>query len=186
MIYSIGYSTHKPEVFFAILSQYKIKYLIDVRKTASSYFNEQFSSVPLRKNCNQNRVKYLHLPELGGESLAYSILQEDQSWQRGIERIRKGNELGCDMVLMCAEGNPLDCHRFLHLSRELKNTISVKHILKDGSLIDQESLENKLMFTEKIHPDLFIDHDKLVSRAYESRLSKVYKEKLSRFSQAQI
>jgi hypothetical protein len=47
---------------------------------------------------------------------------------------------------MCSEAEPLDCHRFSMVSYALKNlNWQIKHILKDGSVIENRVLEEKLL-----------------------------------------
>lgn len=50
------------------------------------------------------------------------------------------------IALMCAEADPLNCHRGLLISRELvRANISVKHIHQDGQLEDHCSAEQRLL-----------------------------------------
>jgi hypothetical protein len=47
---------------------------------------------------------------------------------------------------MCAEANPLNCHRFGLISYQLvREGIYVKHIMKDGALLDNTQLEEMLI-----------------------------------------
>ncbi len=52
---------------------------------------------------------------------------------------------------MCSEKNPFDCHRFALVSYGLRESnINVCHILEDGSTIENEELEKKLIEKYKI------------------------------------
>jgi len=62
-----------------------------------------------------------------------------------MKRIKSGLAQGHRIALMCAEADPFDCHRFAMISYQLvREQIEVKHILKDGRLIDNTELERRL------------------------------------------
>lgn len=59
--------------------------------------------------------------------------------------LHEGLKKDFNIALMCAEADPLECHRFGMITPALKEAgIDIQHILKDSSLIDNETLEAKL------------------------------------------
>lgn len=79
------------------------------------------------------------------------------------------------IALMCAEKDPLTCHRMLLVCRNLRgNDIFIRHILEDGSLEDNCDTEQRLMKLLKIDPaDLFFSEEEQIQRAYDLQADKV-------------
>ena len=99
-----------------------------------------------------------------------------ESFREGIIRIKDGIDRGFVIALMCAEKEPMDCHRFALVSRGLEaNGFQVNHILTDGNLISNKDLENKLVEKYKIEYgqcDLFG-----YCKSYEDAVSEIYAKK---------
>jgi len=76
---------------------------------------------------------------------------------------------------MCAEKDPLTCHRMLLVCRNLRGEdILIRHILEDGSLEDNRDTEQRLMKLLKIDPaDLFSSEEEQIQRAYDLQAEKV-------------
>ena len=76
---------------------------------------------------------------------------------------------------MCAEKEPLDCHRTLLVSRALERLgASVAHILADGSLETQDQTWSRLIdLTGLSKEDLFHDNAELLARACKLREDKI-------------
>ena len=101
---------------------------------------------------------YAHFEEeFGARHTRPSLLDENgkvdfekvratEKFKDGLQRLKKGLALGYKIALMCSEANPLDCHRFALISYQLvKEGLPVKHILKDGQVIENSELENQLL-----------------------------------------
>jgi hypothetical protein len=70
--------------------------------------------------------------------LDYSLIAQTSAFGRGLGRILQGTAK-MRVVIMCAEKDPLQCHRCLLISPRLRERgIEVLHILSDGSLKSQE------------------------------------------------
>ena len=75
------------------------------------------------------------------------------------------------VALMCAERDPLDCHRAILVARELVETGScVKHILADGSA-ESHSVAIKRLFQRLKMPDsdMFLTTGQLEDQAYAAQ-----------------
>lgn len=73
---------------------------------------------------------------------------------------------------MCAEKDPLDCHRFLMVSRALaKSGVAVEHILQDGSRESMPDSEMRLLtITGRLQGQLFApSDDDVLAAAYRAR-----------------
>jgi hypothetical protein len=72
--------------------------------------------------------------------------------------------------LMCAESEPLECHRFGMITPALKeNGFDTRHILKDNTCISTAELESRLIekFKKKLTTnDLYTTYEELLENAY--------------------
>jgi hypothetical protein len=95
------------------------------------------------------------------------------SLAKGLERLRHGANKGFTIALVCAEADPLECHRFSVISVVVKNEFEVLHILKDKSIITNIDLESELLkkFKRKIlTSDMFQQ-----VHTHQERLAAAYK-----------
>ena len=186
-IFTIGHSTHSPERFAELLSQYKIDFLIDVRTSPYSRRNPQFNKTALKKWLRSFGVGYGHMPnEFGARHQDPALLGPDRRvdfervrasnpFRHGMARIKSGLAQGHRIALMCAEADPFDCHRFAMISYQLvREQVEVKHILKDGRLIDNAVLERRLeqVYGISIQADIFCSpetREAQLERAYRLR-----------------
>jgi uncharacterized protein (DUF488 family) len=78
---------------------------------------------------------------------------------------------------MCAEKDPIECHRFILICRNLKNSgLHIKHILSDGSIEDNVDTERRLIKVLKIEPTLFEPaktEDELTDQAYHQQANNI-------------
>jgi uncharacterized protein (DUF488 family) len=96
------------------------------------------------------------------------------AFQAGIERVLKGAETQ-QIALMCAEKDPLECHRTLLVARALVTKgIGIRHILADGTIEDQEQAMTRLLSLMKVpSDDLFLSREQLVAEALARQEEKV-------------
>ena len=76
---------------------------------------------------------------------------------------------------MCAEREPLECHRTILVARELvREGVPVTHILGDGSLESHEQALQRLAASLKLtHEDLFSDPADLLEQAYDLQAARI-------------
>lgn len=176
-IFTIGHSTHSLDAFVALLKQHGVTALADVRSAPYSRFNPQFNKDALEQSLKAAGIKYAFLGrELGARSddrscyengrVQYARLARTGLFKHGIERVIRGAEEH-RIALMCAEKEPLDCHRTLLVSRALdEQDIDVVHILSDGRLeTHSDAMDRLLDVTGLPREDLFRSHEELVSQA---------------------
>ena len=72
------------------------------------------------------------------------------------------------VAMMCAEKDPLDCHRCILISPRLREKgIEVRHILGDGSLESHEQAESRLANSFDLSElELFQSPGELLAKAY--------------------
>ena len=114
--------------------------LADVRSTPYSRFNPQFRRDALAASLSQNGIEYLFLgEELGARSkdracyeqgrVSYRKLADTELFRQGIERLLVAAKTHTTAI-MCAEKDPLDCHRTILVARALQaRGESIAHIL---------------------------------------------------------
>jgi uncharacterized protein (DUF488 family) len=177
-IYTIGHSTHPIERFIGLLKSASITAVSDVRSRPYSRMNPQFDREPLKESLRAEDIKYVFLgKELGaspeGQScyrngqVQYDLLAETELFRHGVQRAKDG---ACSfrIALMCAEKEPLECHRTILVARELAaQGIKVKHILADGSMEDQEYTIERLVQRLRVPgSDMFRSQQEVVAEAY--------------------
>lgn len=178
MLYTIGHSDHTLEAFLALLRAHAIGAIADVRSQPYSRRHPQFSRESLQTALRDAGIRYVFLGrECGARTedrscyeagqVQYERLAQTAPFQAGIERVRSGAQR-YRVALMCAERDPLTCHRSILVSRELvAQGLEVTHILADGALETQAQALQRLR--EQLgmqQPDLFHDEAELEALAY--------------------
>ena len=143
MTLTIGHSTHALEAFVALLRRHHVAEVVDVRSAPYSRFNPQFNREALARSLAACGIEHVFLGlELGGRSddpscyengrIRYDRLGATQLFQRGLDRVVH-DMAGHHIALMCAEKEPLECHRTLLVAQALHTRgVAVGHILADG------------------------------------------------------
>jgi hypothetical protein len=63
-----------------------------------------------------------------------------------MENVKLGLKRGNNIVLMCTEKDPIDCHRAIMVARAFSlDGIDVKHILPNGKFQTQQELDRRLL-----------------------------------------
>jgi uncharacterized protein (DUF488 family) len=182
-LFTIGYSSRSIDNFIALLERHKITALCDVRSVPYSTRNPRFNREPLKKVLQSRNIEYVFLgEELGARpkdsssyvdgKAIYQKIAESALFKNGLERIRLGMEKDYVLALMCAEKDPMACHRSILICRNLRDRlIDIRHIIDHDTIETQADLERRLVAQLKLHPDLFKDTDPnaLIERAYEAQ-----------------
>ena len=160
-VLTIGHSNHSIEYFIDLLRHHGVTAISDVRSHPYSRYAPQFSYDALREALRGQGIAYVFLgKELGARSqnpacyvkgkAQYDLMAREPSFRQGIIRIRQGIE-HYRVALLCAEKDPLDCHRAILVARHLvKNGLSVSHIHANHELETHDALETRLLKMLKI------------------------------------
>ncbi len=170
---TIGHSNHPIEHFLSLLTRHGVTALGDVRSFPRSRFNPQFNRDRLEAALKDAAIGYVHLGDaLGGMRGDFGAIARLPSFAAGLERVREGAKRH-RIALMCAEKDPLDCHRFVLICRHLRRDLAIAHVLGDGSLLDQDALEDRLLAAAGTAspPGGLLDEDRetTVQLAYDAR-----------------
>ena len=101
----------------------------------------------------------------------YDRVAELPVFRQGLERLERGAAEHV-IALMCAEREPLDCHRTVLVARQLSaRGWRVRHILADGSIEEHADTERRLVQQMGVDPlfDGALTEEELVERAYDER-----------------
>lgn len=132
--YSLGHSSHDWPRFLELLEAVGTDAVIDVRSRPHSRYSH-FCEAALRARLNFHGICYEHLPALGGDvSVSYDEAARHPSFLAGIDHVLDVSRR-CRVTMLCAEHEPLQCHRFLLVARALAaRGIHVGHVLRSGEV----------------------------------------------------
>jgi uncharacterized protein (DUF488 family) len=177
-LYTVGHSVHSADVFLALLQQHAIEAICDVRSMPHSRRQPHFNRERLTDALAVQGIRYHFLGlELGARRSEeecyidgradYGRIAELPAFRHGLDQVR---ELAGEarVALMCAEKEPLDCHRTILVCRYLREDLAIAHILADGSLENHTDTEARLMRKMRISRGLFDSSDSL-NEAYDKR-----------------
>ena len=185
-VLTIGHSTHALEAFVALLQQHDVTAVADVRSAPYSRFNPQFNREPLAETLEDERIRYVFLGNaLGGRSddpacyedgrIRYDRVAATESFRSGLARVVQG-AAEYRIALMCAEKEPLHCHRTLLVSRALdERGVDVAHIHADGRLEPHGETMNRLLDIHKLsrEGDLSGTREELIDTAIAQQAQRV-------------
>jgi uncharacterized protein (DUF488 family) len=186
VVYSIGHSTHSIETFVALLKKTHVAAIADVRSIPYSRWQPQFNKDRLRKSLADDDIAYVFLGmELGGRGtdgsvrdehgrVRYRYIAESATFREGLRRVHTGSER-MPIALMCAESEPIECHRGILISRLLAaQGTRVLHIHADGRLETHRDAEHRLLRLLGLHePDLFRTQEEILTEAYERQEARI-------------
>ena len=175
VVMTVGHSNHALDSFVRLLQKYEVEAVADVRSVPYSRHHPQFSRPSLEHSLREQGIAYIFLGrELGARvadpscyengRVRYTRIAQTAIFRAGVDRVIQTAEKK-RIALMCAEREPLDCHRTLLVSKALANLgVRVKHILADGCLAThQEVMEGLLKFPQQ--EDLFRSKEERLAEA---------------------
>ncbi len=184
-LFSIGHSNIPIARFIALLQASGVNAIADVRSTPFSRFCPWFSGKPLTATLAQKGMSYFAYGEaLGGrprdaafycDGIAdYEAMAQHDEFKAGLDRLL-ADAAQSRLCLMCAEREPLDCHRCLLVTRALAaRGVAVGHILHDGAIEPHGATEQRLLALDGAASDLFATgHGERLAAAYRRRAGAV-------------
>lgn len=189
-IYTMGHSNYSMERFIEMLRKYEIDVVVDIRGTPYSKYNTQYNKEALSNSLKESGFKYIYM---GREFAAqrdnkiiytwegYSDFEKvinEPSFIEGVERLKKGLAKGYNIVLLGAKQDPVNCHRFALVGRELyKRGFNVRHIEDDLSISSQLELEERML--DKYYPQeeqITMDFLLIGEKSREEKLKDSYRK----------
>lgn len=177
MIKTIGHSNHPIGRFVDLLKAGGVEVVVDVRSTPYSRRFPQFGRERLAQSLSAAGFLYRYEgAALGGkpkDGAGYDDLAARPDFKEALARLIAGSA-DATLCLMCAERDPLDCHRTVLVSRRLaERGVEIEHLLADGKRKPHAMLEEELLAaTGQGAPDLFTtaeDRSQQLASAYQKR-----------------
>jgi uncharacterized protein (DUF488 family) len=176
-VLTIGHSNHTIERFIELLRQHQVTALADVRSAPYSQIQAQFNREALALALKQEGIAYSFLgKELGGRPadktcyengrVQYQRVAATPIFRSGVERILAGVQ-SYRIALMCAEREPLECHRALLVAPELEKAgVAVLHVHADGRTEPHSDAMSRLLDLYRLaEDDLFRSRSELIEEA---------------------
>jgi uncharacterized protein (DUF488 family) len=178
IVYTIGHSNHTIRHLRGLLQMHAVTAIADIRSQPFSRRNPQFNRDTIAAWLTTTGIDYVALgDELGARSsdpscyvggrVQYELVSRTPGFRRGLDRIIAGTA-SHRIALMCAEKEPLHCHRALLVARRLaENGVQVVHILADGSLETHDAAVSRLLAELGMpQADLFMRREDIIAEAY--------------------
>ncbi len=185
IIHTIGYAAHTIESFIATLKKFNITAVADVRSQPFSKFKPEFNRENLKKDLINNRIEYVFLGDNIGARIKapecykngqadYELISKHPLFKEGIDRLLKGLEK-YSIALMCAEKDPINCHRTILICKNLKEyQIQIFHIIDANTSENHKETEFRLMKLFHLEqPDLFMKDSERLEEAYSRQEGKI-------------
>jgi uncharacterized protein (DUF488 family) len=177
---SIGHSNIPADRFIAMLRQNGAEAVADVRSTPASRFFPWFSAINLAARLSAEQMLYLpYGAALGGrprdaalyrDGVAdYEAMARQPQYRAALDTLT-ADAAHRRVCVMCAEREPLDCHRCLLVAPAVAaRGFHIGHILADGTIEPHDHTEDRLLAMAGGPPDLFADRAGRIAAAYARR-----------------
>lgn len=159
-IKTIGHSNHPIERFLDLLEGGGVDVVVDVRSVPYSRRFPQFGRERLTQSLASRGILYRYEGgALGGKPTSgedYEALAAMPAFADALSRLI-ADAAATTLCLMCAEKDPLDCHRTVLVSRRLaERGVAIDHLLADGRQASHDTIEDTLLARSGDGvPDLF-------------------------------
>lgn len=151
-VFTVGHSNHSLEHFLGLLKMHAVQVVVDVRSQPYSKYAKHFNHQALKVALQDAGLHYVYLGrELGGRPegdefydaegrVFYDRLAATSIFQEGLSRLERGIR-EYKVALICAEEDPVCCHRHLLVSRVLADRgILVENIRGDGRIQSEDEV----------------------------------------------
>lgn len=132
LCYSLGYCDREIDDFIRLLQKYGINCVIDVRSIPYSKNEKRlpYNMDNIKTTLNKHGIYYIFMgKELGARNkdcineqgeACYEDIRKDSNYKKGIARLIEGINKGYNIAVMCAEKEPINCHRAILIGYDLK------------------------------------------------------------------
>jgi uncharacterized protein (DUF488 family) len=191
-VYSIGYSGFLLKEFINIIKANKIAVIVDVRSYPYSQRFPDYNKDTLEKNLDSNGIYYRnYAKEFGARQedrkyytkegyLDFELFSMSKPFLEGFEKLIKIMEQNYTISLMCAEKDPINCHRTILVARALHDAgYKITHLLPNNITMTQEDIEKRLVdkyFPSRDQITLFgenLSESEYILKAYKKRNAEI-------------
>ena len=184
-LFTIGHASHEILEFTSLLTRHSVNVVADVRSHPYSRFHAQFNRETLAELFKRSGIQYVFLGrELGARrteresyrenQARYDLITQLPAFREGLDRLRR-ELVSHRIALLCAEKDPITCHRTVLVCRQLRSDpIEIQHILDDGSIETMEQSESRLLKVVGLpNADLFQNRSELIEQAYDLQAERI-------------
>lgn len=181
---TIGHGKTEMQTFIRTLLKYKVNCIVDVRSSPYSKYSPQYNREAFEAELSKHKISYKWFGKaLGGRPedlmtydeegiVDYEKLVKSKLFLDGLQQLEILS-VANNIAIMCSEQDPIKCHRFLAISRELyARDYRIVHIMNFNCIVKQSDLEDKLIkihFGENVQLDLFSDNEDNLSKSYSKQ-----------------
>jgi uncharacterized protein (DUF488 family) len=157
-IFTIGYSGFTLSDFIETLLDHQISALIDVRSQPYSAYHPEYNKEFLEHTLHEEKIAYRNYArEFGARQtdsryyspdgyLDFELFSKSEAFREGVSKLTEGMQAGYRFALMCAEKDPIICHRTIMVARAFyKAGYRVIHLLPGDATSTQEEIELRLL-----------------------------------------
>lgn len=158
VIYTIGYTGFTVEEFISTLKKYEINVVIDVRSSPYSERYADYNRDNIESVLSENEIYYRnYVKEFGARQdnrsfyaeegfLDFEKFAKSEQFLSGVEKIINSVAKGYKIVFLCAEKNPIQCHRTILVSRAFYELgYKVWHLLPNEEKISHSEIISQLL-----------------------------------------
>jgi uncharacterized protein (DUF488 family) len=178
-LFTLGHSDQDMSDFLGTLLRHEIKVVCDVRSRPGSFRFPQFNREPLEGRLTAAKIRYEFCGEqLGGRPLDPQFYLAtglvDYRKRRGAPAFLQALEQAIGLsrqrktAILCAEEDPLHCHRFLLICPALvERGVMPVHLRRGGVVETQRDAEDRLL---QLHGFADVTSDSLFAHGREEAL----------------
>lgn len=157
-IFAIGHSNYPYDKLIDMIKKYDINCVVDIRETPYSKYNIQYNKEAFNESLRNSGFVYIYMgKEFGAKRTNKDVytqegyadfekVAKEDIFLNGIERLKKGCQMGYRIVLLGTMQEPIRCHRSILVGKVLnKEGFDVKYIMHEGNLAYQEDIEKSLL-----------------------------------------
>lgn len=191
-VYTIGYSGFSIDDFVATLKKHNISLVVDVRSSPFSNYFPEYNKDVLETCLKTHGIYYRNYADAFGARqnnrnyyckegyLDFEVFSKSEPFLQGLKKMCNSMEQNYTFVLLCAEKDPICCHRTILVARAFyERGYNVVHLLTNDTTITQQEINARLI--EKYYPDrdqtTFFDapqdDDTLLKAAYRKQNAEI-------------
>lgn len=158
VIYTIGYTGFTVEEFISTLKKYEINVVIDVRSSPYSERYADYNRDNIESLLSENGIYYRnYVKEFGARQdnrsfyaeegfLDFEKFAKSEQFLSGVEKIINSVAKGYKIVFLCAEKDPIQCHRTILVARTFHELgYKVVHLLPNNDKKTHAEIINILL-----------------------------------------
>lgn len=189
-VFTVGHSNLDMSDLLGVLLRHEIKMVCDVRSRPGSFRFPQFNREPLMERLASAKIIYQFFgDQFGGRPLDsryyrpdglvdYAARRKAPDFEEGLDRLM-GFARSKRVVLMCAEEDPLQCHRFLLIGPALaQRGVQPVHLRRDGAMESHGDAEDRLL---QLHGFADVTSDSLFAQGRATALEDALRLQAERY-----